>query len=72
MRRVIVAGGDTSGHGARALGIEALELVGPAAPGSPLCRAVAPGRPADGLQLVLKGGQVGVTEFFENVRAGRL
>ena len=41
VRRIAVAGGDTSGHVTSKLGIEALEYVAPLAPGSPLCRIVA-------------------------------
>lgn len=69
--RACVAGGDTSGFVARALGIESLEFVAPIAPGSPLCRVAAPGRPAHGRELCFKGGQVGKADFFELVRRGR-
>ncbi len=61
--RLIVAGGDTSGLVARAIGIEALELVAPLAPGAPLCRAIAVS-PFDQLEICLKGGQVGGPDFF--------
>jgi uncharacterized protein YgbK (DUF1537 family) len=64
IRRVCVAGGDTSSFAARALGVEALEMICPLTPGAPLCRAHAPGSPADGLEVVFKGGQVGAVEFF--------
>ncbi|MBI4579164.1 MAG: four-carbon acid sugar kinase family protein [Planctomycetes bacterium] len=59
LRRAVVAGGDTSFHVARTLGIEALEMAAPAAPGSPLCRAHIPGSPLDGIEVCFKGGQVG-------------
>jgi uncharacterized protein YgbK (DUF1537 family) len=68
--RVIVAGGDTSGHVVRRLGVRALEAVGESAPGAPLCRVHAPGSPVDGLELALKGGQVGSTEYFVDTRDG--
>lgn len=64
VRRIVVAGGDTSGHAARALGIEALEMVAPLTPGAPLCRVHAPGRGGHGLEVTFKGGQVGAPEFF--------
>lgn len=70
LRRAVVCGGDTSMHVARALGIEALEYVGPIAPGSPLCRIHAPGRIADGCEIVFKGGQVGRDHFFLDVLHG--
>lgn len=66
-RRAVVCGGDTSMHVARALGIEALEYLGPMAPGSPLCKVHAPGRIADGCEIVFKGGQVGRDNFFLDV-----
>jgi uncharacterized protein YgbK (DUF1537 family) len=71
VRRVVVAGGDTSGYVARELGVRSLEFVAPVAPGSPLCRMDAPGRAADGREICFKGGQVGKGDFFELVRAGR-
>ena len=69
--RVLVAGGDTSGWAAQALGINALEFIQPLAPGAPLCRAHLPEATAPALQIVLKGGQVGGPDFFESVRLAR-
>lgn len=63
-RRAIVCGGDTSTAVARALGVQALEYVAPVAPGGPLCRVHAPGRPLHGCEVVFKGGQVGRDSFF--------
>lgn len=71
VQRICVAGGDTSSYAARALGIEALEMVAPLAPGAPLCRAHAPGSPVDGREIVFKGGQVGAEHYFETVKRGR-
>ena len=70
--RFVVAGGDTSSASIKLLGIDALEMVAPLALGAPLCRALAPGRPLHGRELVLKGGQIGGPDFFVQVRAGRL
>ncbi len=67
LRRAVVCGGDTSMAVARALGIEALEFAAPAAPGSPLCRVHAPGRSADGCEMVFKGGQNGRDRFLLDV-----
>ena len=36
MRRLCIAGGDTSSYAARALGIEALEMIAPLTPGAPV------------------------------------
>jgi uncharacterized protein YgbK (DUF1537 family) len=70
VRRLCVAGGDTSSYAARTLGIEALEMIAPLTPGAPLCRAHAPNSPADGCEVVFKGGQVGAENYFETVLKG--
>ena len=44
--------------------------IAPLAPGSPLCRAHAVDPARDGLQIALKGGQVGGEDFFRTVRDG--
>jgi uncharacterized protein YgbK (DUF1537 family) len=72
LRRLLVAGGDTSSYAGRALGIEAVEMIAPFAPGAPLCRAFAPGSPADGLEVNFKGGQVGAPDYFGAVARGQL
>ncbi len=69
LRRVVVSGGDTSGHVCTELGIYALSALAPTIPGAPICRAHADG-PMDGLQLALKGGQMGSTDYFNWVRDG--
>ncbi|MBW4888995.1 four-carbon acid sugar kinase family protein [Mucilaginibacter sp. HMF5004] len=70
LQRLIIAGGDTSGFAARALGIEAVEMIAPLSPGAPLCKAYAPGSAADGIELNFKGGQVGAENYFEMVLNG--
>jgi len=70
VQRVLIAGGDTSTHAVKQLGIEALTFSASLAPGVPLCRAFAPGSPFDGLELALKGGQMGGEDFFVRVRDG--
>lgn len=72
VKRLLVAGGDTSSYAARALGIEAVEMIAQLAPGAPLCRAHAPGSPAHGLEVNFKGGQVGAPDYFGVVAAGTL
>lgn len=69
--RVVLAGGDTSSHAVAQLGLQALIWITALEPGAPLCRAHAGGSALDGLELVLKGGQVGSEGFFERVRLGR-
>ena len=70
--RFVVAGGDTSTAAVKQLDIDALEMVAPLFPGAPLCRALAPGRPLHGRELVLKGGQMGGPDFLLQARAGRV
>jgi uncharacterized protein YgbK (DUF1537 family) len=72
VRRALVAGGDTSGYVAHQLGIQALTILRPMAPGSPLCRAWSSDPQLDGLEILLKGGQVGGPELFGQVRAGTM
>lgn len=72
VRRLLIAGGDTASFAARALGIEAVEMLAPLAPGAPLCRASALGSPADGLEINFKGGQVGGDDYFAAVARGKL
>ncbi|WP_232830445.1 four-carbon acid sugar kinase family protein [Oceanicella sp. SM1341] len=68
-RRAVVSGGDTSGFATAELGIFALEALAPTIPGAALFRAHADG-PADGLELALKGGQMGSPDYFGWVRDG--
>ena len=70
LRRVAVAGGDSSGEVAAALGVQALTMAARLAPGAPLCRAWSSQAARDGLELVLKGGQMGGANFFGTVRDG--
>ena len=64
LKRLVIAGGDTSSYAARELGITAVEMIAPLYPGAPLCRAYAPGSPVDGKEVNLKGGQVGDERYF--------
>jgi uncharacterized protein YgbK (DUF1537 family) len=70
VRRAVVAGGDTCSFVARELGIEALEMIGPIAPGGPLCRVHAKNRAANGREIVFKGGQVGKVDILGSVLRG--
>lgn len=70
IERACVAGGDTSGFVVPALGITALEVIAPTAPGAPLCRAKSENPAFDGLEISLKGGQTGDEKFFDMLRRG--
>jgi uncharacterized protein YgbK (DUF1537 family) len=70
VERVAVAGGDTSGAVARAIGIDALQMVGPLAPGAPLCVAHSRHAEVAGIEFTFKGGQVGHDDFFGSLLTG--
>ncbi len=73
VRRVVLCGGDTSSHAVQQLDLTALTFAGTLAPGAPLCRAHAEEATGlDGLELVLKGGQIGPEDFFRIARDGTL
>ncbi len=71
--RAVIAGGDTSSHALKELRVEALTtlLPLPQTPGSPLCTAHGSYAPTNGLQIALKGGQVGTDDYFAQIRDGR-
>jgi uncharacterized protein YgbK (DUF1537 family) len=73
LRRVVVAGGDTSSHALRELDVFALTVAMPLplTPGSPLCTAHSDSASFDGLQVALKGGQIGAIDYFSEIRDGR-
>lgn len=73
LRRAVIAGGDTSSHALKELRIEALTLLLPLpqTPGSPLCVAHGGHPPTNGLQIALKGGQVGADGYFSQIRDGK-
>lgn len=69
--RALISGGDSSGYATKALGVFALEAIAPLAPGAALFRARSDDPARDGLELTLKGGQMGGPDFFGRVREGR-
>jgi len=66
--RLVIAGGDTSSHAVAALDVWGLSYRGPMTPGAPLCRVHSDDARLDGLDIILKGGQMGPREFFEEAR----
>ncbi|MDG4878811.1 four-carbon acid sugar kinase family protein [Mesorhizobium sp. WSM4935] len=72
LKRVIIAGGDTSSHALGQMGVDALtvRMPLPASPGSPLCVAHSSIAAIDGLEVALKGGQVGTDRYFSAIRDG--
>jgi len=69
LRRLVLSGGDTSSRITQALGPEALEICARLAPGAPLCAVLSSAPHLNGLELALKGGQMGAPDYF--VRALR-
>lgn len=65
--RLVVAGGDTSTLAIRSLDLWGLSYRSPCTPGAPLCRAHSDDARLDGLDIVLKGGQMGTPDFFNRV-----
>ncbi|MBA0884022.1 four-carbon acid sugar kinase family protein [Flavobacterium undicola] len=70
VQRILFAGGDTSSYAASELGIFALEMLAPLAPGAPLCKAISEDEHVNGLELNFKGGQVGASDYFIKVLKG--
>lgn len=69
-RRAVISGGDTSGHASRQLGLYALTALAPTIPGASILRAWSDDAAFDGLELALKGGQMGGEDYFGRIRDG--
>jgi len=68
LRRVVVAGGDTSSYATQELGLYALEMLAELTPGAPLCRGYSEDPKFDGMEIALKGGQMGKADYFGMAR----
>jgi uncharacterized protein YgbK (DUF1537 family) len=64
VRRLVVAGGETSGAVVQALGVEKLRIGPQIDPGVPWCAAQAPAAGGATLHLALKSGNFGTPDFF--------
>lgn len=71
LRRTAVAGGDTCGHVLKQLSIYVLEFVIPLGIAAPLCRASSRNPQLDGVEIALKGGQLGEVDFFKSLLKGK-
>lgn len=67
VRRVGIAGGDTSSQALKALDVWGLRYAGALAPGVALCQASSGLPHLDGIELMLKGGQMGAPDLFERL-----
>jgi 3-oxoisoapionate kinase len=70
VKRIVIAGGDTSSYAARAMEIEAVEMIAPLVSGAPLCKAISANKNINGLEVNFKGGQVGSENYFEVLMNG--
>jgi uncharacterized protein YgbK (DUF1537 family) len=68
LRRVVVAGGDTSSYATQELKLYGLEMLAELTPGAPLCRGYSEDPRFDGLEIALKGGQMGKADYFGMAR----
>lgn len=71
IRRVAIAGGDTSGHALAGLGIIALEAEVALTPACGINIARSDDAALDGLEVALKGGQMGPVDYFGMIERGR-
>ncbi|GAB2823848.1 four-carbon acid sugar kinase family protein [Ferruginibacter profundus] len=72
VKRMVIAGGDTSSYAARAMEIEAVEMMAPMVTGAPLCKAISANKNINGLEVNFKGGQVGGENYLEILLNGYL
>lgn len=70
VRRIVVAGGDTSGQVMRAINADAAEVDTVLGVVAVVCRLRSDEPAVDGAQVLLKGGQAGSVDLFERVRRG--
>ncbi len=70
LTRIGVAGGDTSSHGVQALDAWGLSYVADMGAGASLCRVHSDDAALDGMEVMLKGGQMGAEDVFERLVHG--
>ncbi|MFV0606477.1 MAG: four-carbon acid sugar kinase family protein [Niabella sp.] len=70
LKRIVVAGGDTSSYAARAMDIEAVEVIALSGVGAPLCKVHSSNPAINGIEVNFKGGQVGSEDYFIKLKNG--
>jgi uncharacterized protein YgbK (DUF1537 family) len=70
LQRVGIAGGDTSSIAVRTLGAWGLSYLAPLPAGVTVCRVHADSAELDGVELMLKGGQMGDADVFQQMLEG--
>ena len=71
LQRLGIAGGDTSSHAVQALDAWGLSYQAQLAPGVALCHLHSDDASLDGLEIMLKGGQMGTEHLFEELLQGK-
>ena len=71
VKRLGIAGGDTSSHAVKALGLWGLSYRTTLGPGVAICVGHSDDPRLDGIELMLKGGQMGPDNLFDALLAGR-
>ena len=72
IKRLVIAGGDTSSYAALALGIQAVQMIAPLVIGSPLCKAISNNTAIQNIEVNFKGGQVGTENYFGILESGKI
>lgn len=70
LRRLVLSGGDTSSSITQALGPDALVIRARLSPGAPLCSLLSSAPHLSGLEIALKGGQMGAPDYFVRALQG--
>ncbi|RKR37068.1 four-carbon acid sugar kinase family protein [Paraburkholderia sp. BL17N1] len=70
LQRIGIAGGDTSSFAVHALGAWGLSYLAPLSAGVTVCRLHADQAELDGMEIMLKGGQMGHADLFEQLLDG--
>jgi len=70
LKRLILSGGDTSSQITQVLDPDALEISARLAPGAPLCKVISDKPELQGMEMSLKGGQMGQVDFFVTALRG--
>lgn len=70
LRRLVLSGGDTSSRITQVLAPDALQIRARLAPGAPLCTVLSSEPHLRGLELALKGGQMGSADYFVSALRG--
>ncbi len=71
LKRAAIAGGDTSSYGAQQLGLYGVTARYPLSPGAAVLVGHSEDPKIDGLEISLKGGQMGERDYFVKLRDGQ-